>query len=314
MESAVKKEKSCGAVVFTRESGEIRYVLVEQHSGKYSFPKGHMETGETEEETALREIREETGLVPVLLPGFRDGETYEIVRKPGTVKDVVYFLAEYSGQEFSPMETDAVSAGLFSFEEAFRLLPTESRRAVLMHADAFLTREQDPEDRIVIRQASAEDLDALAAVEAECFPPAEAASRDEFAERLKSYGDHFWLMFKGDRLVSFVDGFVTDEPDLTDEMYEKAEMHRENGRWQMIFGVNTVPSCRCRGYAGVLIRRMIADAREQGRAGLVLTCKDALVPYYAKFGFVNEGRSEKSVHGGAAWNQMRLTFDTSGLR
>ncbi len=314
MESAVKKEKSCGAVVFTRESGEPRYVLVEQHSGKYSFPKGHMETGETEEETALREIREETGLVPVLLPGFRDGETYEIVRKPGTVKDVVYFLAEYSGQEFAPMETDAVSAGLFSFEEAFRLLPTESRRAVLMHADAFLTREQDPEDRIVIRQASAEDLDALAAVEAECFPPAEAASRDEFAERLKSYGNHFWLMFKGDRLVSFVDGFVTDEPDLTDEMYEKAEMHRENGRWQMIFGVNTVPSCRCRGYAGVLIRRMIADAREQGRAGLVLTCKDALVPYYAKFGFVNEGLSEKSVHGGAAWNQMRLTFDTSGLR
>ena len=161
---------------------------------------------------------------------------------------------------------------------------------------------------MIIRTGTIEDLDAVTAVEAECFPPAEAATREEFAERLRVYGDHFWLMFDEDKLVSFVDGFVTDEKDLTDEMYEKAEMHDENGRWQMIFGVNTIPAYRRRDCAGALIRRAIADARSQGRAGLVLTCKDALVPYYAKFGFVSEGRSEKSVHGGAVWNQMRLTF------
>ena len=161
---------------------------------------------------------------------------------------------------------------------------------------------------MIIRTGTIEDLDAVTAVEAECFPPAEAATREEFAERLRVYGDHFWLMFDEDKLVSFVDGFVTDEKDLTDEMYEKAEMHDENGRWQMIFGVNTIPTYRRRDCAGALIRRAIADARSQGRAGLVLTCKDALVPYYAKFGFVSEGRSEKSVHGGAVWNQMRLTF------
>ena len=161
---------------------------------------------------------------------------------------------------------------------------------------------------MLIRRGTPGDLDAVAAVEAECFPPAEAATREEFAERLRVYGDHFWLMFDGDKLVSFVDGFVTDEPDLTDERYEKAEMHDENGRWQMIFGVNTIPAYRRRGCAGALIRQAIADARAQDRAGLILTCKDALVPYYAKFGFVNEGLSEKSVHGGAAWNQMRLIF------
>ena len=53
---------------------------------------------------------------------------------------------------------------------------------------------------------------------------------------------------------------------------------------------------------------MIAEARSQGRDGLVLTCKDRLVHYYAKFGFLNEGVSGKSTHGGAVWNQMRLTF------
>ena len=160
---------------------------------------------------------------------------------------------------------------------------------------------------MLIRTATMEDLEAVAAVEAECFPPAEAATKEAFAKRLEYYGNHFWLMYDGDKLISFVDGFVTDEADLTDEMYEKAELHNEHGAWQMIFGVNTVPSYRKRGCAGKLIKRAIADAKAQGRKGLVLTCKDRLISYYAKFGFVNEGVSE-SVHGNAVWNQMRLTF------
>ena len=110
------------------------------------------------------------------------------------------------------------------------------------------------------------------------------------------------------KLVAFVDGFVTNGPDLTDEMYEKASMHDESGAWQMIFGVNTIPSYRRRGLAGELLERAIEDARKQRRKGLVLTCKDALIHYYAKFGFQNEGVTGKSAHGDAVWNQMRLTF------
>ncbi|MBD9156681.1 MAG: GNAT family N-acetyltransferase, partial [Lachnospiraceae bacterium] len=144
-------------------------------------------------------------------------------------------------------------------------------------------------------------------VEAECFPAAEAATREEFQARIQSYGDHFWLMFDGEKLIAFVDGFVTDDADLTDEMYEQASMHNEKGAWQMIFGVNTIPEYRRQGCAAALLRRAVDDAKKQGRQGLVLTCKDRLIPYYAKFGFVNEGVSE-SVHGNVVWNQMRLTF------
>ncbi len=161
---------------------------------------------------------------------------------------------------------------------------------------------------MIIRKATMSDLDAISQVESECFPAAEAATKEEFRERLESYADHFLLMFDGEKLAAFTDGFVTDEPDLTDEMYENAAMHNESGKWQMIFGVNTLPEYRRRGLAGTLINEMIAKARRQGRDGLVLTCKDRLVHYYAKFGFVNEGVSEKSTHGGAVWNQMRLTF------
>ena len=159
-----------------------------------------------------------------------------------------------------------------------------------------------------IRTATMNDLDAVAAVEAKCFPAAEAATKEEFAERLWYYGSHFWLMFDGGRLIAFLDGFVTDEEDLTDEMYAKASLHDENGAWQMIFGVNTVPACRERGYAGQLIRRAIEDAEKQGRRGLVLTCKEKLLAYYAKFGFVDEGVTDKSTHGNVEWHQMRLTF------
>lgn len=158
-----------------------------------------------------------------------------------------------------------------------------------------------------IRHATLADLAAVTAVEAECFPAAEAATEASFRARLSVYPDHFWLLFDGGKLVGFVNGMVTDLADLCDEMYEDATMHDPNGAWQMIFGVNTIPSYRCRGLAEMVLRRVIDDARAQGRKGLVLTCKDRLVHYYAKLGFVSEGVS-RSVHGNVVWYQMRLTF------
>ena len=189
---------------------------------------------------------------------------------------------------------------LFIWANAF-----EERKEII-----FLSSNEDNwiiRDIMEIRTATIADLAQIAAVEAECFPAAEAATKEEFAERIKYYGNHFWLMFEDEKLIAFVDGFVTDKLDLTDEMYERAEMHDENGAWQMIFGVNTIPAYRKHGYAGQLLQWAIEDARKQGRKGLVLTCKEKLIAYYAKFGFVNEGISE-SVHGNVTWYQMRYKF------
>ena len=158
-----------------------------------------------------------------------------------------------------------------------------------------------------IRTASIQDLDAIAAVEAVCFPPAEAADKESLRRRLSVYPDHFWLLWENNTLVGFVNGMVTQDPDLKDEMYHNADLHEETGPWQMIFGVDTIPAYRRRGCAERLLNRVIADTRAAGRKGLVLTCKDRLVHYYAKFGFVSEGVSG-STHGGVVWYQMRLTF------
>ena len=115
-----------------------------------------------------------------------------------------------------------------------------------------------------IRTAVEQDLDAIAAVEAECFPAAEAATRAEFAERLRYYGNHFWLLWEDETLAAFVDGMVTDAADLTDAMYADASLHNENGAWQMIFGVNTLPEYRRRGLAGQLLETAIAAAKQAG--------------------------------------------------
>ncbi|MCL2580143.1 MAG: NUDIX domain-containing protein [Oscillospiraceae bacterium] len=85
------KEKSCGALVY-RKQGEDIQVLVLRHKmgGHWSFPKGHVEEGETEVQTALREVQEETGLSISLHDGFREMVSY--CPRPGVSKDVVYFL------------------------------------------------------------------------------------------------------------------------------------------------------------------------------------------------------------------------------
>ena len=164
------------------------------------------------------------------------------------------------------------------------------------------------EPPILSRTARLSDLDEIARVEAVCFPAAEAASKEAFLQRLTHYSDYFWLMFEGGQLISFVDGFVTDLPDLTDEMFADAAMHNPNGAWQMIFGVNTIPSHRQHGYASQLLRRAIDDARHQKRKGVVLTCKPELRGFYARLGFVDEGITPNSTHGNAVWHQMRITF------
>ena len=82
-----------------------------------------------------------------------------------------------------------------------------------------------------IRTAVEQDLDAIAAVEAECFPAAEAATRAEFAERLRYYGDHFWLLWEDETLAAFVDGMVTDAADLTDRSEERRVGKECRSRW-----------------------------------------------------------------------------------
>ena len=158
-----------------------------------------------------------------------------------------------------------------------------------------------------IRTADLSDLKEIARVEAACFPAAEAATEEEFEKRLTFYKDHFWLMFEEEKLIAFVDGMVTNQETISDDLFADASKHNPTGDWAAVFGLNVLPGFRRHGYAAKLVEKFIAEAKNEGRRGCILTCKEHLLHYYARFGFVNTGVSA-SVHGGATWYDMRLVF------
>lgn len=157
-----------------------------------------------------------------------------------------------------------------------------------------------------------EDLEAITKLEAMCFPKAEAATKESFEKRLKYFANHFWLLEENGKLISCINGLVTDVKMLRDEMYEDASIHTESGAWQMIFGVMTAPEYQGKRLASKLMERVIIDCKAQGRKGIVLTCKNELIKFYEKFGYINEGKS-LSKHGGVTWNEMRLSFEKASL-
>lgn len=121
---------------------------------------------------------------------------------------------------------------------------------------------------IKIRKGKIEDLKEIASIEAACFPVNEAATEEALKGRLSVYPDYFYILEKDKKIVSFVNGMATDSPNLTDEMYENPYLHKDKGQWQMIFGVNTLPEYRKKGYAEKLINELIYDAKTQGKKGL----------------------------------------------
>ena len=139
---AIQYEKSCGAVVFTRLNGERRYVIIRSLEGYYGFPKGHMEAGETEEQTALREIWEEVGIRPWLYPEFREEIVY-LLPQTQIRKQVVYFLAEFDGQTIKPQKEELRSAPLVTFQEAMDLLTHAQAQAILQAANDYLNAREE---------------------------------------------------------------------------------------------------------------------------------------------------------------------------
>jgi len=132
------KEKSCGMILFTQIDGQIRYVVIQNANGSYGLPKGHVEPGESEAETAVREVAEEVGLRPKILPGFRQTDEYILPDRPDITKEVIYFLGTYSGQELQHQKEELLGAWLLPFDEALALLQFDSIRGILRHADDFV--------------------------------------------------------------------------------------------------------------------------------------------------------------------------------
>ncbi|MCJ7856281.1 GNAT family N-acetyltransferase [Lachnospiraceae bacterium NSJ-143] len=160
---------------------------------------------------------------------------------------------------------------------------------------------------ITIRNASIDDLDTVSHIEAECFPKAEAATRNSFEQRLRAFPESFFIAEENGNAIGFINGCATDSLTIFDEMFDDISHHKPDGKYQTVFGLDVMPENRKTGIAAILMEHMINEARAKGRSGVILTCKESLIHYYEKFGYRNLGIS-KSVHGGAVWYDMLLNF------
>ena len=129
-------EKSCGAVLYKMVDGTPYFVLV--FGSVYGFPKGHVEPGETEEQTAQREVWEETGVSVKINTDFRETIEYRSpVRKRGR-KTVVFFIAEYREDQTPRPSHEIRSIVVKPYSEAMELLRHNALRRVLSEANKFI--------------------------------------------------------------------------------------------------------------------------------------------------------------------------------
>lgn len=158
-----------------------------------------------------------------------------------------------------------------------------------------------------IRLAVKEELDEIIRIESICFPEAEAAKESDFRKRFDAFGENFIVAVENGKIAGFINGCTTDLPELPDTLYHNTNLHKKDGAYQTVFGLDVLPEYRCRGIAAQLMNYFIKLSKERGKKGMVLTCKNHLIHYYEKFGFKHQGVSA-SEHGGAVWNDMLLIF------
>lgn len=258
----------------------VTHVLENTRCGELSLVKLQLETGRTHQ---IRVHMAHMGC-PVYGDFLYGTETDRLPRRFALHSAEVSFLHPITGEKLT-----------FASQ-----LPDELQRLLK-------TKEGTDMNEVIIRPATAADVRAIADVEAACFPPAEACPFEEFERRYSVFPDCFFVAEEAGRIVGFINGCVTDRPLLPDELYHDANLHIPAGAWQTVFGLAVHPEYQHRGIAQRLMRRLIADAQERRREGLVLTCKPQKIGFYEQFGYQDNGWAD-STHGGAAWHLMVLRF------
>lgn len=130
-------EKSCGAIVYRKFHGNTEILLIRHiKSGYWSFPKGHVEAGETEVETAAREIKEETNVDVLIDPGFR--ETVAFSPRRDTTKTVVYFVGKALNTDTKPQVEEISEIKWVEIGQAISHLTYDNDKLIVNKAKAFI--------------------------------------------------------------------------------------------------------------------------------------------------------------------------------
>ena len=130
------REYSCGAILYTVENNKRYYVLIMEANGSYGFPKGHRNPNESDVDCALREIKEETGVVAKLDANYKRTISYNLPNHNS--KEVTYFLASYDNQDLIPEDNDILSAKKYDIKTALSLIKFNQVKDILVEMDYML--------------------------------------------------------------------------------------------------------------------------------------------------------------------------------
>lgn len=158
-------------------------------------------------------------------------------------------------------------------------------------------------NKLNIRNAQIEDVDKLYKIEMACFPLAEAASKKAMEERIRVFAKGFLVGEINGKIIGFINGAATSKEHIEDEFFASMSYHEDDGKTLMIYGLDVHPDYQRNGYAEALMNAFIESGINDKREKVILTCKDQLVRYYEKFGYISEGKSD-SEHGGVVWYDM----------
>lgn len=135
MDTNVIKEKSCGLIIFKNELDKLKVLIEHQVQGHWSLPKGHVEDNETEEETAIRETFEETGIRARVVGDFREVISYYV--KDDILKEVVYFIGEAESDDIVPQLSEVTEVSFIDVNEAIQLIEYKDVKKILEKAISY---------------------------------------------------------------------------------------------------------------------------------------------------------------------------------
>ena len=130
--------KSCGFVAYKQIENKNYYLIIKSLNGDIGFPKGHMEIGESELQTAIRELKEETCAEVEVISGFRYQIEYPLPRVPDAIKQSVYFLGKCTSESIICQETEVDSAEFIPYKDAIKMLTFEETKNILRDAELFI--------------------------------------------------------------------------------------------------------------------------------------------------------------------------------
>ncbi len=154
-----------------------------------------------------------------------------------------------------------------------------------------------------LRKVTEEDLFSLIKLENEGFTPDEAAMPKTLKQRINKIPDTFIIAEKEGRIIGYINGPVLNQRYITDDLFEEIQSNPNSGGYLSVLGLVVNKDYQGQGIAGKLIEQFEKLAKRQLRCGVTLTCREALVSLYERYGYNNEGEST-SQHAGIKWYNM----------